>query len=108
MRRLALAAALAALALAAPATAAPPPVHASAYVIEDARTGEVLASTHAHEHLPIASLTKMMTVLLTLEHHKLTDLVHVDSRAAVVGESTINLRPGETFLSTTEYRFLSG
>jgi D-alanyl-D-alanine carboxypeptidase (penicillin-binding protein 5/6) len=37
----------------------------------------------------------MMTVLLTLEHHKLTDVVTVDRRAAIVGESTINLRPGE-------------
>jgi D-alanyl-D-alanine carboxypeptidase (penicillin-binding protein 5/6) len=85
------------LAFAAPAAAvaAPPPVHASAYVIEDARTGEVLASSHAHDHLAIASLTKMMTVLLTLEHHKLTDVVTVDRRAAIVGESTINLRPGE-------------
>jgi D-alanyl-D-alanine carboxypeptidase (penicillin-binding protein 5/6) len=93
MRRLAVL--IAALAFASPATAAPPPVHASAYVIEDARTGEVLASSHAHDHLPIASLTKMMTVLLALEHHKLTDVVTVDKRASVVGESTINLRPGE-------------
>jgi len=93
MRRLAVLVAV--LAFASPAAAAPPPVHASAYVIEDARTGEVLASSHAHEHLPIASLTKMMTVLLTLEHHKLTDVVTVDRRAAIVGESTINLRPGE-------------
>jgi D-alanyl-D-alanine carboxypeptidase (penicillin-binding protein 5/6) len=93
MRRLAVI--VAALAFASPAAAAPPPVHASAYVVEDARTGEVLASSHAHEHLPIASLTKMMTVLLTLEHHKLTDVVTVDPRAAIVGESTINLRPGE-------------
>jgi D-alanyl-D-alanine carboxypeptidase (penicillin-binding protein 5/6) len=87
---------VAALAFAAPAAAAPPPVHAAAYVVEDARTGEVLASSRAQAHLPIASLTKMMTVLLTLEHHKLTDLVTVDRRAAIVGESTINLRPGET------------
>jgi D-alanyl-D-alanine carboxypeptidase (penicillin-binding protein 5/6) len=88
---------VAALALAAPAAAAatPPPVHATAYVVQDARTGEVLASSHAHAHLPIASLTKMMTVLLALEHHKLTDVVDVDRRAAIVGESTINLRPGE-------------
>jgi serine-type D-Ala-D-Ala carboxypeptidase (penicillin-binding protein 5/6) len=93
MRRLAVL--VAALAFASPAAAAPPPVHASAYVIEDARTGEVLASSHAHEHLPIASLTKMMTVLLTLEHHKLSDVVTVDRRASIVGESTINLRPGE-------------
>jgi D-alanyl-D-alanine carboxypeptidase (penicillin-binding protein 5/6) len=95
MRRLAVL--IAALAFAAPATAnaAPPPVQGSAYLVQDARTGEVLASSHAHEHLPIASLTKMMTVLLALEHHKLTDVVTVDPRAAVVGESTINLRPGE-------------
>jgi serine-type D-Ala-D-Ala carboxypeptidase (penicillin-binding protein 5/6) len=93
MRRLAVI--VAALAFASPAAAAPPSVHASAYVVEDARTGEVLASSHPHEHLPIASLTKMMTVLLTLEHHKLTDVVTVDPRAAIVGESTINLHPGE-------------
>jgi D-alanyl-D-alanine carboxypeptidase (penicillin-binding protein 5/6) len=93
MRRLAVF--VAALAFASPATAAPPPVHASAYIIEDARTGEVLASSRAHAHLPIASLTKMMTVLLTLEHHKLTDVVTVDRRASIVGESTIYLRAGE-------------
>jgi serine-type D-Ala-D-Ala carboxypeptidase (penicillin-binding protein 5/6) len=93
MRRLAVL--VAALAFASPAAAAPPPVHASAYIIEDARTGEVLASSHAHEHLPIASLTKMMTVLLALERHQLSDVVTVDRRAAIVGESTINLRPGE-------------
>jgi D-alanyl-D-alanine carboxypeptidase (penicillin-binding protein 5/6) len=88
---------VAALAFASPAAAAPPPVHASAYVVEDARTGEVLASSKAHAHVPIASITKLMTVLLTLEHHKLTDVVTADPRAAVVGESTINLRAGEQF-----------
>jgi len=87
--------AAAALAFAAPATAAPPSVHGSAYIVEDARTGEVLASSNAHEHVAIASLTKMMTVLLALERHRLSDVVTVDPRAAIVGESTINLRPGE-------------
>lgn len=99
MRRLAaataVALALAAPGLAAPAQAAAPPVHASAYLVEDARTGEVLASSHPHEHLAIASLTKMMTVLLALERHKLSDVVTVDPRAAVVGESTIDVRAGE-------------
>ncbi|HEV7640582.1 MAG TPA: D-alanyl-D-alanine carboxypeptidase family protein [Gaiellaceae bacterium] len=93
MRRLAVL--VAALAFASPASAAPPPVHASAYVIQDARTGEVLAASHAHAHLAIASLTKMMTVLLALEHHKLTDVVTIDKRASIVGESSIHLRAGE-------------
>jgi serine-type D-Ala-D-Ala carboxypeptidase (penicillin-binding protein 5/6) len=95
LRRLAVL--VAALAFASPAAAAPPLVNASAYVVEDARTGEVLASSNAHAHLPIASITKLMTVLLTLEHHKLSDVVTADRRAAVVGESTIDLHAGEQF-----------
>jgi len=86
-----------ALCLTAPATAlaSVPPVRASAYVVVDARTGEVLAARNAHARLPIASITKLMTVLLTLEHHKLTDVVVVDPRAAAVGESTVDLGPRE-------------
>jgi serine-type D-Ala-D-Ala carboxypeptidase (penicillin-binding protein 5/6) len=84
-----------ALALAAPATAAAPQVHASAYLVEDASTGDVLASSNAHAEVPIASITKLMTVLLALQHHRLTDVVTVDPRAAEVGESTADLEPGE-------------
>ncbi len=90
-----LVAAAASLPAAARAEAGAPPVEASAYLVEDARTGEVLASSNAHAHLPIASLTKLMTVLLTLQHHRLTDVVTVDPRAAAVGESSIDLRSGE-------------
>jgi D-alanyl-D-alanine carboxypeptidase (penicillin-binding protein 5/6) len=79
------------LAVAAPARAGAPPVNARAYIVEDARTGEILASSHAHDRLPIASITKLMTVLVTLQHHKLTDVVTVDPRAAAVGESSIGL-----------------
>jgi D-alanyl-D-alanine carboxypeptidase (penicillin-binding protein 5/6) len=75
--------------------AAVPSVHANAYVVVDARTGELLAAEHGHARLPIASITKLMTVLITLDHHKLTDVVDVDPRAAAVGESTIDLRPHE-------------
>lgn len=84
-----------ALAFAATAHASPPPVEAHSYLVVDARTGEVLASSHAHEHVQIASITKLMTVLLTLEHHKLSDVVTVDPRAAAVGEESIYLRAGE-------------
>ena len=84
-----------ALAFAAPARAGAPPVEASAYLVLDARTGEVLAASHPHEHLQIASITKLMTVLLTLEHHKLGDVVTVDPRAASVGEESIFLHAGD-------------
>jgi serine-type D-Ala-D-Ala carboxypeptidase (penicillin-binding protein 5/6) len=72
-----------------------PPVESHAYVIEDARTGAVLASSNAHAHVAIASITKLMTVLLTLERHKLTDVVTVDSRAADVGQEAMDLDPGQ-------------
>ena len=72
-----------------------PTVSAKAYLVVDARTGDVLASSNATERLPIASLTKLMTVLVALQHHKLTDVVSVDPRAASVGESTIDLQPGD-------------
>ena len=94
MRRILAACALALL-LAAPARAGAPQVDASAYLVVDARTGDVLAASNAHERLPIASITKLMTVLVALEHHRLRDVVTVDPRAAAVGESTIDLRAGE-------------
>ena len=90
------AAVLGALVVAAGAAAAgPPPVHASAYLVENASTGEVLASSAAHARVPIASITKLMTVLIALHRHRLTDVVAVDPRAAAVGESSAYLRAGE-------------
>jgi D-alanyl-D-alanine carboxypeptidase (penicillin-binding protein 5/6) len=77
------------------AGAAVPTVDAHAYVIEDAATGEVLASSNPHEQLPIASITKLMTVLVVLQHRKLSDIVTVDPRAAAVGEESIYLDAGE-------------
>jgi D-alanyl-D-alanine carboxypeptidase len=81
--------------LAAVAVAAPPAVDADAYLVVNAGTGEVLAARNDREHLPIASITKLMTVLVALERADPDDVVTVGSSAAAVGESTINLRAGE-------------
>ena len=87
--------AAAALALAAPAQAAAPDVNARAFFVVDAQTGDVLAQRNSDTRLPIASITKLMTVLVTLEHARLDDLVTVQRAAAAVGESSIDLRPGQ-------------
>jgi D-alanyl-D-alanine carboxypeptidase (penicillin-binding protein 5/6) len=63
--------------------------------VEDGRTGEVLLAHNEARQVSIASLTKMMTVLLALERTQLTDEVTVTPDAAAVGESSVNLRPGE-------------
>ena len=96
MKRLALLSAIAAtLLLAVVAAAAPPPVDADAYVVQNSGTGEVLAAQDEHEHLPMASITKLMTAIVALEHASLDDVATVSKRTAAVGESTINLVPGE-------------
>jgi serine-type D-Ala-D-Ala carboxypeptidase (penicillin-binding protein 5/6) len=94
MRR-ALAAASVALFAASPAAAGPPQVTARAYYVENGATGEALAGEDASARLPIASITKLMTVLVALERVQLDDVVVAPPAAAAVGESTINLRAGE-------------
>jgi len=83
-------------AAAARAVASPPPaVTARAYLVQNAATGEVLAARDARASVPIASITKLMTVLVALDHRRLRDVVTVDPRAASVGESSVGLTPGE-------------
>ena len=72
-----------------------PSVDARAYLVEDGRTGEVLLAGHPARQVPIASLTKLMTVLVTLERTQLSDIVTVAPEAAEVGESSVHLRAGE-------------
>jgi serine-type D-Ala-D-Ala carboxypeptidase (penicillin-binding protein 5/6) len=85
----------AALVLAAPAAAAVPQVSARAWVVQNAATGEVLLRHDDRAQLPIASITKLMTVLVALDRTSLDDVVTVSPRAAVVGESSMHLRAGE-------------
>ena len=87
--------AAAALVLVAPVLAAPPQVTGRAWLVENGATGEVLLAHGVRQRVPIASITKLMTVLLTLEHARLNDVVTVSAQAASVGESSANLQPGE-------------
>jgi D-alanyl-D-alanine carboxypeptidase (penicillin-binding protein 5/6) len=57
--------------------------------------GQVLGASNPNEQRAIASITKLMTVLVVLDHHKLSDIVTVDARASSVGQESIDLRPGE-------------
>jgi serine-type D-Ala-D-Ala carboxypeptidase (penicillin-binding protein 5/6) len=83
------------LLIATPAVAAAPQVGGRAYYVQNAATGEVLLQRHARQRVPIASITKLMTVLVALEHARLGEVVRVTKGAAAVGESSIYLRPGD-------------
>lgn len=76
------------------ATAEPPVVPAAAwYVVGD--DGAVLASHDAHQRRAMASITKLMTALVVLEHARMSDVVRVGPTAARIGESTMYLRTGD-------------
>ena len=77
------------------ASAATPEVDARAYLVQEAQSGEVLLARRAHDRLPIASITKLMTVLVALERAKPGDDGLVDRDAVGVTGSTIRLRAGE-------------
>ncbi len=71
-------------------------------ILVSADTGEILYKQNIDEALPVASITKIMTMLLVFdENHNgniaLTDLVSVSSHAASMGGSQIWLDPSESF-----------
>jgi D-alanyl-D-alanine carboxypeptidase (penicillin-binding protein 5/6) len=84
-----------ALALGGPAAAAPPAVHARAFMVENGATGEPIAAHAAGQRLPMASITKLMTVLLTLEHTRLGDRVEIAGTSTGAEGSSIYLHAGE-------------
>src|ERR1700675_4103653 len=83
-------------ALAAPiqASPSPPAVDAAAWYLVGG-DGAVLAQDNARRPRAMASITKLMTAIVALERTRLSDVVHVSSEGADVGESTADLRAGE-------------
>ena len=77
------------------ASTPPPSVKASAALLVDGNTGGTLFALNEDKRLPMASLTKLMTALLTIEKTKKDEVVRVHGPAPSVGESTINLQAGE-------------
>lgn len=61
----------------------------------DNETGAVLYEKNSDEKLPIASITKLMTILIILDENELSDTVKVSPNAASVGGSTMFLHAGE-------------
>ena len=76
-------------------------VAAKGAVLIDAEMGEVLFQQDAHKELPLASVTKAMTMLLVMDavdDGKITldDQVTISERAASMGGSQMYMEPGET------------
>jgi D-alanyl-D-alanine carboxypeptidase (penicillin-binding protein 5/6) len=72
-----------------------PVINAQAAIVMDANSGRVLYSKNADQRKYIASTTKIMTAIVTLEKGNIDDVVTISKRAASVNGSSINLREGE-------------
>ena len=75
-------------------------ISSGAAVLIDGKTGAVLYEKNAHEELPPASVTKIMSMLLVLEAEDrgqiaLEDKVTISDRAAEMGGSQMYMEPGE-------------
>lgn len=76
-------------------------VEAKGAVLIDADTGQVLFQQDSHKELPLASVTKVMTMLLVMEAAdsgkiSLEDQVTISERSASMGGSQMYMEVGET------------
>lgn len=88
------------------AASAPPPALSAAAWYLVGEDGAVLAARNEDEPRAVASITKLMTAIVTLEHVRPSELVTVSRRSSGVGESTANLRAGEQLPVATLLRAL--
>lgn len=72
-------------------------LHAYSAVLYDGEAGRVLYEKNGYEVLPMASTTKIMTLLIVLEHTEPTDIVTVSSNAARQPDVQLNMNTGEQY-----------
>jgi len=72
------------------------PVDVPSAIVIEVSTGTVACATNPNEHRPIASTTKLMTALLTLERAKLSDVYTASDYRPSPAESQIGLDPAFT------------
>lgn len=88
----------AALLLPAAALAAQPNIKASAAILMDAKTGQILYEKKAHNKLAPASTTKILTAIIAIESGRLDEEVTISARAAGTAGSSMHLQIGQKIL----------
>lgn len=79
-------------------TEEPSGLYAKAFVLMDGESGRVLFEKNGQEQLPMASTTKIMTCIVTLENGNLEDVVTFSKYASSMPDVQLNGREGEQFL----------
>ena len=100
-----------AAALTEPAEELPFNIQSKSALLMDYETGSILYEKNSHEKRPMASITKIMTLLLAMEaledgRLKLDDTISVSEHAASMGGSTVFLMLVKHFLYQLFWRLL--
>lgn len=72
-------------------------LYAKSAVLMDADSGRVLYERNGYEQMAMASTTKIMTLIVTLENANLDDTVAVSAYAASMPDVQLNIREGENY-----------
>lgn len=72
-----------------------PSITAKAALFLDTRSGQIFFAKNAHQRLPVASLAKVMTVLISLERKNMDDQFTVSQKAAEMEPDKMLLIAGE-------------
>lgn len=75
----------------------PENLYARSAVLMDADTGRILFEKNGQQKMPMASTTKIMTLLVTLENADLEGIVQVSAYAASMPDVQLNIRAGERY-----------
>jgi D-alanyl-D-alanine carboxypeptidase len=70
-------------------------IGATAYAVIDVSSGRIVAQRRADAHMRIASLTKVMTAIVALDHGAMTDMVTVSPQAARQEGSSLYMQANE-------------
>lgn len=79
------------------AAEAPDQLYARSAVLTDANNGRILFEKNGTEQLPMASTTKIMTLLITLENANPENTVTISSYASSMPEVKLHIREGEQY-----------
>ena len=79
------------------ATEEQPEISAESGLVVDINSGNIVFEKNSKAKMNIASLVKIMTAVVALEHKRLDEKIIVSERAAGIGENTMGITEGEVY-----------
>ncbi len=74
-----------------------PEIIGKAGILVEVNSGDILYSKDSYKKRPIASLTKIMTAVIALEHKDINEKIYVTRDSANIGENSMSLSYGEVY-----------